>query len=111
MVTLRQPNRAFREKSAAFRLLVGIPVLCAAMALCAWVAWAHFGFPSDLSPRHWWSLGIVPLLGMVFCGGLAIALGAGALWIFGIVAGAFGEVVITTWQRLRRVSAPDARRP
>lgn len=108
MASFYPPNPALAEKSAAPRLLVGIPVLCAAMALCAWVAWARFGFPADLSPRHWWDIGLAPFLGMVFSGCVSIVLGAGALWVAVIVAGACGEVVITACRSLRRGNPADA---
>ena len=93
---------------AARRLLIGVPVLSAVMALCAWVAWANNGFPSDLAPRHWFDQGIPTLLGLVFCGGLTLALGLVMLWIFGIVAGVFGEGVIAAWRHLRRGDASHA---
>ncbi len=101
MSTNRLSVRMISKKSEALRLLVGVPALCAIMALCAWAFWACNGFPPELAPHHWLGLGIAPLLCMVFCGGLTIALGAGMLWVFGVVASVFGEGVIAVWRRLR----------
>ncbi|EIL89197.1 hypothetical protein AB7849_18780 [Rhodanobacter sp. 115] len=109
MSTLRLSNRGIRGKSTALHLFVGVPVLCAVMALCAWVFWARNGFPPELAPRHWFDLGIAPLLGMVFCGGLVIVLGAGMLWVFGVVATVFGEGVIAAGRQLCHGKARDAR--
>lgn len=107
MSTIHPSSHAVCGKSTVLHLLVGIPVLLAIMAACAWVAWAHFGFPPDLSPRHWWGLGIASLMVMVFWGGLMIALGVAVLSIFGVIAGAFGESVITAWRRLPKGKASD----
>lgn len=106
MSTIRLSNHTTCGTPAVSRLLVGIPVLLVVMAACAWVFWAHLGFPPDLAPRHWWSLGIASLTVMVFWGGFLIAFGIGALWIFGVIAGAFGEGVFAAWRRLRHGKVP-----
>ena len=108
MATFRLSSGVMCGMPAVRRLLIGVPVLCAVMVLCAWVAWANNGFPPDLAPRHWFDQGIAFLLGLVFCGGLTIVFGLGMLWIFGIVAGVFGEGVIAARRHLRRGNASDA---
>lgn len=53
MSTNRLSVRMISKKSEALRLLVGVPALCAIMALCAWAFWACNGFPPELAPHHW----------------------------------------------------------
>ena len=90
------------EPSLAVRLLIGAPTLCAAMTLCAWVAWASRGFPPELAPHGWLSHGIVFLLGVVFCGGVEVVLGGAMLWILGVIAMVLANGVIAGWWWLRQ---------
>ncbi|HWV47000.1 MAG TPA: hypothetical protein VN039_13425 [Nitrospira sp.] len=96
------PSHENHESSLAACLLIGVPVLLAAMALCAWIAWATHGFSSELAPNGWFSHGIVYLFGIVFYGGAEVVFGGAVLLILGVIATVLGRSAIEGWRRVRQ---------
>jgi len=81
-------------------LAVGTPILIGALLILALVGWAVFGFPADAAP-HLWMHNALPLLPLVFYGGVATVLGGALLWIVGHIIFVLGDGVIEQWRRAR----------